>query len=103
MARSRCSAGNLIAFYPDRQFYHPHHEAYLYVLWFPNGSSFNLKYGASLDARINKKCVNPREQDVYYFDNVLTGTLLNLVIVGLVRDGDLARGCQKNPVKFQKF
>ena len=37
------------------------------------------------------------------FDNVLIGTLPDLVVVGLVSDADLASGYQRNPFNFRNF
>ena len=39
----------------------------------------------------------------YNFDNVCTGSLPNLVVVGLLDDADLAGGYQRNPFNFQNF
>ena len=43
----------------------------------------------------------PANQTSINFDNVFTGALPDLVIVGLVSDADLAGGYQKNPFNFQ--
>ena len=45
----------------------------------------------------------PAMQTSINFDNVFTGALPDLVIVGLVRDIDLAGGYQRNPFNFQNF
>ena len=45
----------------------------------------------------------PAKQTSINFDNVFTGALQNLVIVGLVSDADLAGGYQRNPFNFQNF
>ena len=37
------------------------------------------------------------------FDNVVTGALPDLVVVGLVSDADLAGGYQRNPFNFRNF
>ena len=37
------------------------------------------------------------------FDNVLTGALPDLVVVGLVSDADLAGGYHRNPFYFRNF
>ena len=37
------------------------------------------------------------------FDNVFTGALPDLIIVGLVRCADLAGGYQRNPFNFRNF
>ena len=45
----------------------------------------------------------PANQTSINFDNVFTGALPDLVIVGLVSDADLAGGYQRNPFNFQNF
>ena len=45
----------------------------------------------------------PANQSSINFDNVFTGALPDLVIVGLVSDADFAGGYQKNPFNFQNF
>ena len=45
----------------------------------------------------------PANQTSINFDNVLTGALPDLVIVGLVSDADLAGGYKRNLFKFKKF
>ena len=45
----------------------------------------------------------PANQTSISFDNVFTGALPDLVIVGLVSDADLAGGYQRNPFNFQNF
>ena len=45
----------------------------------------------------------PANQTSISIDNVFTGALPNLVIVGLVRDADHAGGYQRNPLNFQNF
>ena len=45
----------------------------------------------------------PQNQTSYAFDNVFTGALPDLVVVGLVDDEDFAGGYQRNPFNFQKF
>ena len=45
----------------------------------------------------------PANQTSINFDNVYTGALLNLVIVRLVSDADLAGGYQRIPLNFQNF
>ena len=45
----------------------------------------------------------PANQTSINFDNVFTGALLDLVIVGLVSDADLAGGYQRNPFNVQNF
>ena len=50
-----------------------------------------------------KHLLIPENQTYINFDNVLTGALPDLVIVGLVSDADLAGGYQKSPFTFQNF
>ena len=45
----------------------------------------------------------PAKQTSINFDNVFTGALQDLVIVGLVSDADLAGGYQRNPFNFKSF
>ena len=45
----------------------------------------------------------PAKQTAISFDNVLTGALPNMVIVGLVSDADHAGGDQRNRFNFQNF
>ena len=45
----------------------------------------------------------PANQTSMNFDNVFTGTLPDLVIVGLVSDADLAGGYQRNSFNFQNY
>ena len=45
----------------------------------------------------------PANQTSINIDNVLTGALPDLVIVGLVSDAELASGDQRNPFNFQNF
>ena len=45
----------------------------------------------------------PANQTSINFDNVFTGALPDLIVVGLVSDADLANGYQRNPFNFQKF
>ena len=45
----------------------------------------------------------PANQTSINFDNIFTGALPDLVVVGLVSDGDLAGGYQKNPFNYQHF
>ena len=45
----------------------------------------------------------PSNQASINFDNVFTGALPDLVVVGLVSDADLAGGYQRNPFNFQNF
>ena len=45
----------------------------------------------------------PANQTSINFDNVFTGALPDLVIVGLVSDADLAGGYQRNLFNFQNF
>ena len=45
----------------------------------------------------------PTNQTSINFDNFVTGALLDLVVVGLVTDVDLAGGYQKNLFNFQHF
>ncbi|MCP6768589.1 hypothetical protein NL529_27485, partial [Klebsiella pneumoniae] len=45
----------------------------------------------------------PQNQTSYAFDNVFTGALPDLVVIGLVDDEDFAGGYQRNPFNFQKF
>ena len=44
----------------------------------------------------------PQQQTSYAFD-VFTGSLPDLVVIGLVDDADFAGGYQKNPFRFQQF
>ena len=45
----------------------------------------------------------PQNQTNYSFDNVFTGALPDLVVVGLLDDADFAGGYQRNPFNFQNF
>ena len=45
----------------------------------------------------------PANQTFIKFDNVCTGALPDLVIVGLISDADLAGGYQRNSFYFQNF
>ena len=45
----------------------------------------------------------PANQTSINFANIFTGALPDLVVVGLVSDGDLAGGYQRNPFNYQKF
>ena len=45
----------------------------------------------------------PANQTSINFDNVFTGALPHLVIVGLVSDADHAGGYQRNSINFQNF
>ena len=45
----------------------------------------------------------PANQTLINFDNVLTGTLPDLVVVGLMSDADLAGGYQRNSFNYQNF
>ena len=45
----------------------------------------------------------PANQTSINFDNVFTGALPDLVVVGLVSDADLAGGYQRNPFDFRNF
>ena len=45
----------------------------------------------------------PANQMSINFDNVFTGALPNLVVVGLVSDADLSGGHQRNPFNFRNF
>ena len=45
----------------------------------------------------------PANQTFINFDNVFTGSLPDLVIVGLVSDADLTGGYQRNPFNYQNF
>ena len=45
----------------------------------------------------------PANQTLYAFDNVFTGALLDLVVIGLVDDADSAGGYQRQPFNFQTF
>ena len=45
----------------------------------------------------------PANQTFINFDKVFTGALPNLVVVGLVKDADLAGGYQKNSFNFRNF
>ena len=50
-----------------------------------------------------KRLSIPANQTSINFDNFLTCSLPNLIIVGLVIDADLAVGYQRNPFNFQNF
>ena len=45
----------------------------------------------------------PQNQTSYNFDNVFTGSLPDLIVVGLLDDADFAGGNQRNPFNFQNF
>ena len=45
----------------------------------------------------------PANQTSINFDNIFTGALPDLVVVGYASDGDLAGGYQKNPFNYQNF
>ena len=45
----------------------------------------------------------PTQQTFYNFDNLFTGNLPDLVVVGLVDDLDMAGGYQRNPFNFRPF
>ena len=45
----------------------------------------------------------PQNQTSYNFDNVFTGSLSDLVVVGLLDDADFASGYQRNPFNFQNI
>ena len=45
----------------------------------------------------------PENQTSINFNNVVTGALPDLVVVGLVSDADLASGYQRNPFNFRNF
>jgi len=45
----------------------------------------------------------PANQTHYNFDNIFTGALPDLVVVGLLDDADFAGGYQRNPFNFQNF
>ena len=45
----------------------------------------------------------PANQTSYAFDNVFTGALPDLVVIGLVDDADSAGGYQRQPFNFQTF
>ena len=72
------------------------HEALMELLLHQN---MRLHY-----SRVQMKHLSiPANQTSINFDNVFTGALPDLVIVGLVRDVDLAVGYQRNPFNFQNF
>ena len=102
-ARSRCTAGKLQVGYPERQPHHPHQEGQQQGSSRTYGSSRTAKYVASFIVRPNETFVNPAYQTSFNFDNVFTGALPDLVIVGLVSDADLAGGYQRNPLNFKNF
>ena len=55
-------------------------------------------------SRVQMKHITiPANQTSINFDNVYTGALPDLVIVGLVRDADLAGGYQRNSFNFRNF
>ena len=64
-AKSKCSAGKLQANYPERQYYHPHQEAYQHGSWRIGRFPYTAKYAASFIANPNETPVNLRELDVY--------------------------------------
>jgi len=45
----------------------------------------------------------PVNQSNYNFDNIFTGALPDLVVIGLLDDLDFAGGYQRNPFNFQHF
>ena len=45
----------------------------------------------------------PKNQTSYNFDNVFTGSLPDLIVVGLLDDADFAGGYQRNLFNFQNF
>ena len=45
----------------------------------------------------------PENQTSITFDNIFTGALPDLVVVGLVSDADLAGGYQRNSLNYQNF
>ena len=45
----------------------------------------------------------PANQTSYAFDNVFTGALPDLVVIGLINDADFAGGYQRSPFNFQAF
>ena len=44
-----------------------------------------------------------QNQTSYNFDNVLTGSLPDLLVIGLLDDADFARGYQHNPFNFKNL
>ena len=63
-ARSRGSAGKLLAGYPERQPYHLHQAAYKHGTWRTHRSPHTAQYAASFIARLNETFINPSEPDV---------------------------------------
>ena len=75
----------------------------------------NAAHGALMDFLVQQNMLHyislvqmkhvyiPANQKSINFDNVFTGALPDLVIVGLVSDGDLAGVYQSNPFNFQNF
>ena len=87
---SRCLAGNLHVGYSKRQSYYLHQEAYQHGLWRNYGSFVEQNMRHYLSCVQMKHLSIPANQTSITFDNVFTGALMDLIIVGLVNDADLS-------------
>ena len=68
-----------------------------------NGSFRIAEYGASFIARPNEALVYPRKLKVFNCNNVITGSLPDLVVICLVSDADLAGFYHKSLFNFRNF
>ena len=89
--------------YPVRQVDHLYKVTFQHCLKGTHGASSSAEYDALLFASLNEASVNPETKTSIYFDNVYTGALPELVIVGLVSDADLAGGYKSISLNFKNF